>query len=171
MRHPKPPESTPYLDFSASSATIENELSALAPVKAAGIKVNVDRTGPFVGGGYSWSIAFLPSDPPNWNNKGDGDLTVPKVGVQQANITGTGAHVLVTHRDTHEVVAAEQVLSLAAPLLPVTVEEQVVACNLMGLTPPEAAKAGASFVLEFRGERTEVIHIQNSAYKSRSGVF
>lgn len=145
------------MDFSASSATIENELSALAPVKAAGVKVNVDRMGPFVGGGYSWSIAFLPSDSANGNHKGDSVLTIPKVGVQQANITGTGAHVRVTHRDAHEVAAAEQVLSLAAPLLPVTVEEQVVACNLLGLTPSEAAKAGESFVLEFRGERTEVI--------------
>lgn len=140
------------MDFSASPTTLENELSALAPVKAAGVKVHVDRTGPFVGGGYSWSIAFLPSD-----HKGDSAVTVPKVGVQHANITGTGAHVRVTHRDAHEVAAAEQVLSLAAPLLPVTAEEQIVACNLIGLTPSEAAKAGASFVLEFLGERTEVI--------------
>ena len=82
--------------------------------------------------------------------------TFPTVGVQQANITGTGARVRVERRDAHEAPAADHLVSLAAPLPPETAEVQVIGCFLVGATPSEAALAGASFVLAFRGEQTEV---------------
>ena len=50
----------------------------------------------------------------------------------------------------------EHMVSLAAPLPPETAEVQVIGCALEGMTPSEAALAGISFVLAFRGEQTEV---------------
>ena len=120
--------------------------------------------GPFVGGGCSWSIVFAPSDPDVGNDFIDKALIFPKIGMQQANITGTAVNVRVKHRDAHETAAAEQLLSLSAPFIPGTVEEQQVACRVMGLTPSEAAREGASFALEFRGEKTEVTLSTKSAF-------
>ena len=82
--------------------------------------------------------------------------TVPTVGVQQANVTGTGARVRVERRDAHEAPPVEHMLTLAAPLPQETAEVQVIGCSLVGMTPSEAALAGASFVLAFRGEETGV---------------
>lgn len=80
----------------------------------------------------------------------------PTVGVRQANVTGTGARVRVERRDSHEAPPVEHLVSLAAPLPPQTAEVQVIGCSLAGMTPSEAAMAGASFMLAFRGEQTEV---------------
>lgn len=82
--------------------------------------------------------------------------TFPKVGVQQANITGTGARVRVERRSAHEAPAAEHLVSFAAPLPAEIAEVQVVRCSLVGMAPSEAAEAGISFVLVFRGEGTDV---------------
>lgn len=111
-----------------------------------------------MGGGYSWSIAFKPVEP----LVDDGDdfaallSALPTVGVQQANVTGTGARIRVERRDAQEVPAVEHLVSLAAPLPAEIAEVQEVRCSLIGVAPSEAAQAGISFVLKFRGEETEV---------------
>lgn len=137
--------------------TIVKALSALEPIKSAGVIVEVEQKGPFVGGGHSWSIAFKPAE-----SAASGDdfaaliSTFPTVGVQHANVTGTGARVRVERRDAHEAPPVEYMVSLAAPLPPETPEVQIISCSLVGMTPSQAALAGASFVLAFRGEETEV---------------
>lgn len=136
---------------------IVKALSALQPVQSSGVVAEVQQKGPFEGGGHSWSIAFKPAE-----SSGSGDefaalvSTFPTVGVQQANVTGTGARVRVERRDAQEAPPVEHLVSLASPLPPDTAEVQVVGCSLADTTPSEAALAGASFVLVFRGEQTEV---------------
>ncbi len=111
-----------------------------------------------MGGGYSWSVVLNPVEV-SANNYGFAATRVseiPTIGVQQANVTGTGARVRVEQRGAHEAPPAEHLVSLAAPLPPETAEVQVIGCSLVDTTPSEAALAGASFVLVFRGEQTEV---------------
>lgn len=151
------PQATAPLAHDAPPSTIAKALSALKPIQSASVVVEVQQEGPFVGGGHSWSIAFKPAE----SSASDDDLaalasTFPTVGVQQANVTGTGARVRVERRDAHEAPPVEHMVSLAAPLPPKTAEVQMVGCSMVGMTPSEAALAGASFVLEFRGEETEV---------------
>lgn len=151
------PQATTPLAHDTPPNTIVKALSALQPVQSAGVVVEVQQQGPFVGGGGSWSIAFKPAE-----SSASGDefaalvSTFPTVGVQQANVTGTGARVRVERRDAHEAPPVEHMVSLAAPLPPETAEVQVIGCSLVGTTPSEAALAGVSFVLAFRGEQTEV---------------
>lgn len=110
-----------------------------------------------MGGGCSWSVAFNPTEASANNDDFAARVSaLPAVGVQQANVTGTGARVRVERRDAQEAPPAEHLVSLAAPLPPETAEVQVVGCSLVDTTPSEAALAGASFVLVFRGEQTEV---------------
>lgn len=152
------PQATAPLALDTPPNTIVKALSELQPIQAAGVVVEVHQKGPFVGGGHSWSIAFKPAES---SAGGDDELaalvsTFPTLGVQQANVTGTGARVKIERRDAHEAPPVEHVVSLAAPLPPETTEVQVFGCSLVGMTPFEAALTGASFVLAFRGEETEV---------------
>lgn len=150
------PEATPSLSYDASAEVISSAISALQPVKSAGALVEVERSGPFVGGGYTWSIAF------KLERSVDGDefaalaSPFPTIGVQQANVTGTGVRVTIERQKAHEAGAVEHLVSLAAPLPAETAEEQVFECYVNGMTPSEAALAGVSFSLAFRGETTEV---------------
>ena len=152
------PQATPPIAHDAPPTTVVKELSALQPIQSAGLVVDVQRKGPFAGGGLSWSIEFKPAAE---SAASGGELaalvsTFPTVGVQQANVTGTGARLRVERRDAHEAPPVEHIVSLAARLPPETAEVQVIGCSLADLTPSEAALAGASFVLTFRGEETEV---------------
>lgn len=124
---------------------------------AAGVSVDVDCSGPFVGGGYRWSIAFKAVPSLGREETPIHASIIPTIGVQQANLTGTGVRVRVEKRDAYEAAAAEQLVVLAAPLPPVTAEVQTIGCYLTeGLTPSLAAKGGEWLTLEFRGETTEV---------------
>lgn len=151
------PQATAPLAHDVPPDAIAKALSELQPIQSAGVVVEVQQKGPFVGGGHSWSIAFKPAE-----SSASGDefaalvSTFPTVGVQEANVTGTGARVKVERRDAQEAPPVEHMVSLAAPLPPETLEVQVVGCYLVDRTPSEAALAGASFVLVFRGEQTEV---------------
>lgn len=151
------PQATGPIAHDTPADAIVSALTALQPIQSAGVAVEIQRKGPFVGGGYGWSVAFKPVE-----LSPDGDeyaallSTFPTIGVQQANVTGTGARVRVERRDAHEAPAVEQLVSLAAPLPAETAEMQVVGCSLVGMAPSEAAQAGVSLVLVFRGERTEV---------------
>lgn len=157
---PQAPQATEPLAHDASADTVIGALSALQPVRAADILVEVERKGPFVGGGHSWSIALNPSK--DIDEIAALAPTFPTIGVQQANVTGTGASVRVEKREAQEAPPLEHLVSLAAPLPAETDEVQDMICSLVGMTPSEAALAGASFVLTFRGETTEV-----SAHASR----
>lgn len=152
------PQATEPLAYDTPADAIVSSLSELQPIQSADVVVEVQRKGPFVGGGYSWSIACVPVEPSADVGVEFSALlpTFPIVGVQQANITGTGARVRVERRKAHEAPAAEHLVSLTAPLPAETAEVQVVGCSLVGMTPSEAAQAGISFVLVFRGEETEV---------------
>lgn len=116
----------------------------------------MERTGPFVGGGYSWSIVLKSEE------MLDGDelvallSTIPKIGIQEAHVTGTGALVRVERREAREAAAAEHLVSLAAPFPPETAEVQVIGCFLTGMTTASASSAGVYFTLQFRGEISEV---------------
>lgn len=149
------PEATSFLECGASTDTISGAISALRPVQSSGMLAEVKRTGPFGGGGYRWSIAFRAETATDDAGFASFSATFPRIGVQQANVTGTGVRVKVEQRREYEA-AAEQVLSLAAPLPPETAEVQMLGCYLSGLTPSEAATAGISFAIAFRGETTEV---------------
>lgn len=131
-------------------------MSALRPVQAAGMLAEVERTGPFAGGGYKWSIALKPKEPTGRDEFAPRVSNFPKIGVQQANVTGTGARVRIDKRNAHEVAAAQQVVSLGAPLPLTTAEQQMIICYLADITPSEAVNRGGSFALTFRGETTEV---------------
>lgn len=151
---PQAPQATAPLAHDASVDTVVGAISALQPVRAADLLVEVERKGPFVGGGHSWSIALNPS-------KDIDEIealvpTFPTIGVQQANVTGTGARVRVEKREAQEAPPLEHLVSLAAPLPAETAEVQDMMCSLVGMAPSEAALAGASFVVMFRGETTEV---------------
>lgn len=116
----------------------------------------MERTGPFVGGGYSWSIVLKPEETL------DGDelvallSSIPKIGIQEAHVTGTGALFRVERHQAREAAAAEHLVSLAAPLPPKTAEVQVIGCFLTGMTAASASSAGVYFTLQFRGEISEV---------------
>lgn len=82
--------------------------------------------------------------------------SLPTVGVQEANVTGTGVKIEVERRASYEAAASRQLVSLSASLPPRRAEVQTVRCTIeSGLTPGQAAKAGYSFTLEFREEKTE----------------
>lgn len=152
------PQATEPLAYDTSADAIVSALSELQPIQYAGVVVEVERNGPFVGGGYSWSIACVPEEP-SVDVGGEFSAllsTFPTVGVQQANVTGTGARVRVERRKAHETPPVEHLVSLAARLPAETAEVQEISCSLVGMTPFEAAQAGISFVLVFRGEETEV---------------
>lgn len=125
-------------------------------MQVAGVKPDVERTGPFVGGGYTWSISFDPGEGTNVDGFAALPSTIPTIGVHEASITGTGARIRVKTRDAHEAAAEKHLVSLAAPVPPRTAEVQVVACYLTGMTPSEAASAGVSFTMALRGETTGV---------------
>ncbi|CAM9858265.1 unnamed protein product, partial [Ectocarpus sp. 8 AP-2014] len=149
------PQATAPLAHDASVDTVIDALSELQPIRAAGLLVEVERKGPFVGGGYSWSIALNPSK--DVDEIAALAPTFPMIGMQQANVTGTGARVRVEKREAHEAPPLEHLVSLAAPLPTEIAEVQDMICSLAGMAPSEAALAGASFVVTFRGETTEAI--------------
>lgn len=151
---PQAPQTTEPLAHDASVDTVIDALSKLQPVRAAGLLVEVERKGPFVGDGHSWSIALNPSK--DVDEIAALAPTFPTIGVQQANVTGTGATVRVKKREPQEAPPLEHLVSLAAPLPTETAEVQDMICSLVGMAPSEAALAGASFVVTFRGETTEV---------------
>lgn len=141
----------------ASAHTIRDALSALQPVNTAGFSVDVDRAGPFWGGGYRWGITLKPATTIGGEESAGHMAELPTIGVQHANLTGTGVRVKVERRDAYEAAAAQHLVSLAAPLPLVVAEVQTIGCSLRtGLTPSEAATAGVSFTLQFRGEMTVV---------------
>ncbi|CAM9199449.1 unnamed protein product, partial [Discosporangium mesarthrocarpum] len=152
----QPSQATPPLRHDAPADDVKNALLGLKPVWAAGVSAKVERLGPSVGGGYKWIIAFAP-------RRSNEELVttvagLPVVGVQQANLTGTGAHVQVTHHGTKKAVTTEQIIATIAPLPPAVAEVQVLECSLdVGTTAVEAAEWGASFRISFRGENTEDI--------------
>lgn len=151
------PQATPGLAHDASAEAVRETLSALQPIRSAGVSVHVDRAGPFVGGGYRWGIAFRSRASVDEHEHTVRTQTLPMVGVQQANVTGTGVRVRVEHRDAYETAAAEQLVSLTAPLPQTVPEMQTIECQLLNeSTPSEAANLGLSFALLFRGETTEV---------------
>lgn len=152
---PQDPEATPSLIFDASADLVSSMLSLLKPIESAAVLVEVERTGPFVGGGYTWSIEFKAKEKVGKGEFTSLALTFPTIGVQETSVTGTGARVTIERREAHEAAAAERVVLLAAPRPPEIGEVQVVGCSLTGMTPSEAAVAGLSFVLGFRGEITE----------------
>lgn len=150
------PQATAPLPHDSSADAIMSALSALQPVQSAGVAVEVLRNGPFAGGGHSWSIAFNSANSSATSSGFPDFSSFPAVGVQRANITGTGGRVRVERREALETPAAEHLVSLAAPLPAETGEEQLIRCSLAGGSLSEAELAGASFVLTFRGETTEV---------------
>lgn len=151
------PQATPGLAHDAPAEAVREALSALQPIRSAGVSVHVNRAGPFVGGGHRWGIAFRSMASVDGREHTVRISTLPTVGVQQANVTGTGVRVRIEHRDAYETAAAEQLVSLTAPLPPTIPEMQTIECQLMnGSTPSEAANLGLSFALLFRGETTEV---------------
>ena len=131
-------------------------MSALQPVESSGALVEVERTGPFVGGGYSWSIVLKPEESLDGDDLVDVLSTIPKIGIQEAHVTGTGARFRVDRREAREAAAAEHLVSLAAPLPPETAEVQVIECFMTGMATSDASSTGVSFMLQFRGEMSEV---------------
>lgn len=150
------PRATPGLAHDASADEISSALSALRPAVHAGVSVEVDRAGPSPGGGYRWLITFHPLPIGSGEGADRSSPSLPIVGVQEANVTGTGVRVEVERRASYEAVASRQLVSLSASLPPRRAEVQTVRCTIeSGLTPDQAAKAGYSFTLEFREEQTE----------------
>lgn len=149
------PQATPFLAHDASAVDVASALSSLQPIESSSALVEVERTGPFVGGGYSWSIALKPEEPVNGDELVARLSTIPKIGVQEAHVTGTGARFRVERREAREEAAAEHLVSLAAPSPPETAEVQVIECSVTGMTS-DASLAGVSFTLQFRGEVSEV---------------
>lgn len=82
--------------------------------------------------------------------------TIPKIGVQEARVTGTGARYRIERREAREAAAAEHLVSLGAPLPPERAEVQVFGCAMTGMTTSDASAAGVFFKLQFRGETSEV---------------
>lgn len=148
------PQATPYLAHDASAELMRSALASLGPIKAAQVLVEVERAGPFVGGGYSWTVAFKEED-----TRDDTKPVVsrlPTIGVQHVSITGTGARVNLDRREAYETSPREYIVSLEAPLPAERAEVQLLKCDLVEMTPTEAAAAGASFTIGFRGEMTAV---------------
>lgn len=131
-------------------------MSALQPVQSSGALVEVERTGPFVGGGFSWSIVLTPEESADVDELATLLSTIPKIGAQEVRVTGTGARFRVKRREAREAAAAEHLVSLEAPLPLQTAEIQVLGCTMMGITTSDASSAGVFFTLEFRGETSEV---------------
>lgn len=150
------PQATTFLAHDAPAETVASALSALQPVESSGASVEVERTGPFVGGGYSWSIVLKPEESVDGDDLAAPLSTIPKIGIQEAHVMGTGARFRAEWREAREAAAAEHLVSLAAPLPPETAEVQVIGCFLAGMTTSDASSAGVSFTLQFRGEVSEV---------------